>query len=214
MKVCPKCQHTVNNDYLFCPKCGENLKNCHHCGKELPDGANYCPYCGESVKVETTVSTTQSQGAHANRTSNTNQTDSWKISQAAHDDIVKRFLQMHDKHIGHHNSPSPKWIKSETNISLSDEWESWVGHDDTISEYINLTFSKVWQRIDNVPWNTESEWPCSGQALLFDKSWSHGSDEPWDSHYSYENHKAWLLKEPYGIPGIWRFEYRASESRH
>ena len=210
MIICPKCKHTINSDYLFCPKCGENLKNCCHCGKELPEEANFCPYCGKPAKSETTIATNQSQNSavcsQQKKTESTHadkaKADSWKISKEAHDDIVKRFLQMNDKHIGSRNSSSIQWTKSETIISLSNKWEHWVGHDDTISKDIDIAFSKVWQRIDNVPWNAESEWPCNGQALLFDKSWSNESDAPWDSHYSYENHKAWLLKEPYGMHGI------------
>jgi len=60
MKTCPKCQNPIHDNYLFCPKCGENLKNCRHCGKELPEGANFCPYCGKSMKAETTTPKTPS----------------------------------------------------------------------------------------------------------------------------------------------------------
>ena len=148
-----------------------------------------------------------SPGTHDNKR-NTNPSDNWKISKEAHDDIVKRFSQMYDKVFYHKNEPN--WTKSETEISLSDTLEQWVGHDETITTSIRLSFSKVWARIENVPWSIESEWPCSSQALIFSKPWS---KESATGLYSYGTHKAWLLKEPYGMPGLWRFEYYSSESR-
>ena len=224
MKICPQCQHTFNGDYLFCPKCGVNLRNCRHCGKELPEEANYCPYCGKSVKVETTILNELPQNSIASKQktlSAIDQTDKPpisvetvlpEISKEARADIIKRFSQMRNEYIS--GSENQKWTETTTQIVLSDKWEHWVGHDDTISKTIKLTFSKVWMRVENVPWTTESDWPCSGQALLFDKSKSSGSDDPWDSHYWCETHKAWLLKEPYGLPGLWRIDYQTSNSRH
>ena len=377
MKTCPKCQQTVNDEYLFCPKCGTNLKNCPHCGKMLPEDANFCPYCGKSTKVETApaknsavpmqqdnaisqvskpheqehadsvFSLTASKdffennfisndgitqirckevkedndgngysllfsldgsiqvesfismchafetetvclaecfcsgfadeghpsyflaktiedmsrirdkfenpyiqfiakfchkatrkycfslSAYVNSDSlqycidsnlldkeyllspgvhdykrNAYHPDNWKISKEAHDDIVKRFSQMYAQVFYRKNEPN--WTTSETSISLSDSLDEWGGHDETITTSIRLTFSKEWTRIENIPWETESEWPCSGQALIFSKPWSEDSAI---GLYSYGTHKAWLLKEPYGMPGLWRFEYYSSSSR-
>lgn len=415
MKTCPNCQHTVNDGYLFCPKCGTNLKNCHHCGKELPEGANFCPYCGKSAKVETTpakdsaahtqqdnvktqVSKAQKQehadgifslaapkdffeknfisndgikrmrckevkeynddkgysliyylddSIHAesfasiihsfetekicfaecfcsgfnadgytryyiantkedirhvqdefgypyirffatfcnrktrkycfsltahvnidsleycidsnlldrfylasvtthidkptvqNNASTQNMLDAnpvcvypvkeavipissspedsplkgFYLTDEARMDITVRFKKMRDEVIPSNSGTHPEWKKSATMISLSETYKIWIGHEDTESESIQLTFSKVCMGIENVPWSTESEWPCSGQALIFDKSYSKGDDNSWDSHYSCATHKAWLLNEPYGMPGLWRFEYYSSNSR-
>lgn len=226
MKNCPKCRKSINNDYLFCPMCGENLKKCYHCGKERPEMANSCPYCGKPTNLEATVQNSPSSEdavckspikvatVHASEPSSPGQPNNSVISKDAYVDIINRFSLMHDKHIGHNNSPNPNWIRGETRVFLSDEWEHWVGHDDTIEKTIKLTFSKAKTVVSNVEWSTESEWPCSGEALLFDKSWSKEPEAIWDSSYSYVTHKAWLLKEPFGLSGIWQFEYEASGRRY
>lgn len=230
MKTCPKCGKKVNSEYLFCPICGENLKNCRYCGKELPDRANYCPYCGKAEISETAAVNDASVAKTActhipdmpqieepvptSKSPRSGQAHNLLLTKEIHQDIIKRFKEMHGKVMGSNRGTKPMWEESTTKISLSDTWEHWVGHDDTLSESIGLSFSKVWVNVDNVPWTTESEWPCSGQALVFDKSRSSDSDDPWDSHYSYVTHKAWLLKEPYGLPGLWRFEYKSSKSRY
>lgn len=231
MKTCPKCQHTVNGDYLFCPKCGTNLKNCHHCGKELPDGANFCPYCGNPVdwrtvvpnntsvekKVCTNTSCTQPEKELPTPTSDSlgdSPLKGFYLTDEARKDIRMRFNKMRDEVIPSNSGTHPEWKESATIISLSETYEAWVGHEDTITDSIQLTFSKVYIGLKNVPWITESEWPCSGQALVFDKSHSQRGDNPWDyCYYSCVTHKAWLLNEPYGMPGMWRFEYYSSKSR-
>lgn len=222
MKTCPKCQHTANDDYLFCPKCGTNLKNCHHCGKELPEGANFCPYCGKSAKVETapvkdSASRTQAEKETATPTISTSENGKLKgfyLTDEARKDIRERFRKMRDEVIPGNSGTQPEWKESATIISLSETYEAWVGHEDTITKSIQLTFSKVCIDVKNVPWVEESEWPCSGHALVFDKSHSKCGNNPWDyGYYSCVTHKAWLLKDPYGMPGLWRFEYYSSSSR-
>ncbi len=222
MKICPQCQNAVNSEYLFCPKCGRNLKNCHHCGKELPDGANFCPYCGKSVVANSasvkeavhagTTDTAQAETA-SSKSPGSNQPNRMLLSKEVHQDILTRFKKMHSNVMGSNRGTKPIWEESATKISLADKWEHWVGHDDTLYESISLSFSKVWTNVENVPWVTESEWPCRGQALIFDKSWPRESEEVWDQHYTFVTHKAWLLKEPYGLPGLWRFEYQSQYRR-
>lgn len=51
MKQCPKCNATVEETYVFCHKCGADLRIpiCAHCGKELPQDAVFCPWCGKGL---------------------------------------------------------------------------------------------------------------------------------------------------------------------
>jgi len=231
MKTCPKCQHAVNDGYLFCPKCGTNLKNCHYCGKELPEGANFCPYCGKPIEWRTVAAnnTSVEKTDYAN-TSCTHPEEEistptcgapedsplkgFYLTDEALKDIRERFRKMRDEVIPGNSGTQPEWKESATMVSLSETYEAWVGHEDTITDSIHLTFSKICIGLTNVPWIKESEWPCSGQALIFDKSHSKRGDNPWDhGYYSCITHKAWLLNEPYGMPGLWRFEYYSSSSR-
>ena len=172
----------------------------------VPAAKTACTHIPDMPQIEEPVRTSKSPRS--------GQIHNLLLTKEIHQDIIKRFKEMHEKVMGRNRGTKPIWEESTTNISLSDTWEHWVGHDDTLSKSIELSFSKVWMNVNNVPWATESEWPCSGQALIFDKSRSSDLDAPWDSHYSYVTHKAWLLKEPYGLPGLWRFEYKSSNCRH
>lgn len=51
MKHCPKCNTAVEEAYVFCHKCGADLRipRCSHCGKELPGDAQFCPWCGKPL---------------------------------------------------------------------------------------------------------------------------------------------------------------------
>lgn len=57
MKQCPKCKISVEETYLFCHKCGRDLRIplCADCGGELPQDAIYCPWCGKQVAEEKPV---------------------------------------------------------------------------------------------------------------------------------------------------------------
>lgn len=44
---CPRCQHSVESDYILCPNCGQALrKQCEVCARTLEIDWRICPYCG------------------------------------------------------------------------------------------------------------------------------------------------------------------------
>lgn len=50
---CQKCGHTLPDNALVCPDCGEKQKGkmfCQHCGKVIDDDCVVCPQCGKQVK--------------------------------------------------------------------------------------------------------------------------------------------------------------------
>lgn len=48
---CPKCEHPVASQYVFCPECGTRIRpqTCAHCNLEIEGNHKYCPYCGKPV---------------------------------------------------------------------------------------------------------------------------------------------------------------------
>lgn len=49
MRTCEVCGHSAEDDYIYCPKCGNRLdgkKLCPRCAKPIPKDAAVCPYCG------------------------------------------------------------------------------------------------------------------------------------------------------------------------
>jgi hypothetical protein len=55
-RYCPHCGGPLDEDFSFCPACGQDAKlfrRCHACGAEhyLPPGAalGHCPACGEPL---------------------------------------------------------------------------------------------------------------------------------------------------------------------
>lgn len=55
MKTCFKCGTIVNDDILFCPKCGkvfDRVMSCQYCGKEISVDSTICPYCGAPQSKE------------------------------------------------------------------------------------------------------------------------------------------------------------------
>lgn len=63
IKYCPSCNHEIDYDALYCPKCGakqgeptenkenevENERKCPSCGKKLSEGDEFCSFCGTKV---------------------------------------------------------------------------------------------------------------------------------------------------------------------
>lgn len=48
---CGKCLTDVQDDFVFCPSCGEQLKKiCTYCKKSFDDQWEICPYCGKAPK--------------------------------------------------------------------------------------------------------------------------------------------------------------------
>lgn len=55
MKKCPHCGAELNDEDLFCDKCGYKLqenKICQECGAELKQDSSFCPKCGAKVFTE------------------------------------------------------------------------------------------------------------------------------------------------------------------
>ena len=66
MMICPKCNSHYNNNFKFCPYCGNELitkKNnvrkmiCPNCNRNYNNDYNFCPYCSEElIQIEYSVS--------------------------------------------------------------------------------------------------------------------------------------------------------------
>lgn len=53
MKSCPKCNKGLDDEALFCTKCGAIQKHiCTACGAELVEDSNFCIKCGKAVNNE------------------------------------------------------------------------------------------------------------------------------------------------------------------
>jgi len=63
--ACSKCLTPVDENYKFCPNCGETLKkNCPHCKKPFPIIWNICPHCGKNVDRDTKAAPKKSTKPH------------------------------------------------------------------------------------------------------------------------------------------------------
>lgn len=52
-KVCHHCQHSINHDDLYCPKCGVDQTNtCNRCKQPLHETWIVCPKCAKPVGEE------------------------------------------------------------------------------------------------------------------------------------------------------------------
>jgi type IV pilus assembly protein PilB len=50
MKICPGCQSVVNNEFEYCPTCGEFVgEHCESCKRRSNPAWTFCPYCGEDA---------------------------------------------------------------------------------------------------------------------------------------------------------------------
>lgn len=106
---------------------------------------------------------------------------------------------------------NPQWKESSRELSITGAYEEWVGHDDTRSESIEMKFKRLhpWEWDEPPEWSAESDWPCEGEFQYLDESKNKGNN--WN--YSTMRHKAWMLKAPFGLPGVWSFEYISKSDR-
>ena len=106
---------------------------------------------------------------------------------------------------------NPQWKESSRQLSITGRYEAWVGHDDTITEHIEMKFRRLqpWEWDEPAQWSAESEWPCEGECQYINESKDEG--DRWS--YSIMTHKAWMLKAPFGLPGVWSFEYISKSDR-
>jgi len=50
MRLCPKCNQELDNEALFCTKCGARQEHkCATCGAELAEDSKFCIKCGKAV---------------------------------------------------------------------------------------------------------------------------------------------------------------------
>ena len=123
--------------------------------------------------------------------------------------IISKFQEMRDKVIGKGGETDTRWSESAIMISLYDEDSHWVGHDDTVTESIELKLERLSKWDEPSEWTSESDLPCEGAYQYLNKSKNEG--DSWS--YSVMSHKAWLLKAPFGLPGVWSFEYISKHDR-
>lgn len=53
MKTCPKCNSQIEDNAKFCNQCGAPLIEaviCSQCGASIPQDALFCPVCGNKIK--------------------------------------------------------------------------------------------------------------------------------------------------------------------
>lgn len=134
--------------------------------------------------------------------------------QHLHGDGYKKLIEVlsekyHALDIVDHTNP--QWKESSRELSITGMYEHWVGHDDTLSESIEMKFKRLhpWEWDEPSEWSAESEWPCEGEFQYLNDSKNEGDN--WN--YSTMTHKAWLLKAPFGLPGVWSFEYISKHDR-
>jgi len=183
MKKCSSCQIDLDKNFLFCPFCGKELS------KEKTEPPS-CVGAGEEISVFW----------DANKEC---------LAAADYQKILSRFLELRSKAVSDASGKDMKWSVSADSISLYDAYEHWVGHDDTSFTSIRLTLSRENMSTEGLV-KEECDWPCKEQYLLFDKSFR---EDPYSWCYKHVTHKAWLLIEPYALPGTWRFEYEECHSR-
>lgn len=123
--------------------------------------------------------------------------------------IISKFQEMRDKEIGKGGETDTRWSESAFMISLYDEDSHWVGHDDTVTETVELRFERLSRWDEPEVWSSESEWPCEGQYQYLNESVNKG--DSWS--YLVMSRKGWLLKKPFGLPGVWSFEYMSKSDR-
>ena len=100
---------------------------------------------------------------------------------------------------------NPQWKESSRELSITGEYEHWVWHDESLSGSIEMKFRRLypWEWDEPSEWSTESEWPCEGEFQYLNESKNEGNN--WN--YSAMTHEAWMIKAPFGLPGVWSFEY-------
>lgn len=131
------------------------------------------------------------------------------LSEEVYQAIISKFQEMRDKVIGKGGETDTRWSESAIMISLYDEDSHWVGHDDTVYESIELKLERLSKWEEPSEWTAESDLPCEGAYQYLNKSKNEG--DSWS--YSVMSHKAWLLKAPFGLPGVWSFEYISKHDR-
>ena len=125
------------------------------------------------------------------------------------DDGYRQLLELLSKKYSAYDIKDAQWKESFQMLSVAGSYEHWVGHDETISKSLEMRFEKLshWQEPEE--WSTESDWPCRGAHQYLDEYKETG--DHWN--YTFTGRDAWLLKEPFGLPGVWSFGYEVKGSK-
>jgi len=52
-RPCPQCGTAIQEDFVFCPRCGaEILSACPSCHRAVQTDWSHCPYCGTDLLAE------------------------------------------------------------------------------------------------------------------------------------------------------------------
>ena len=65
------------------------------------------------------------------------------LSEEVYQAIISKFQELRDKVIGKGGETDVRWSESAIMISLYDEDSHWVGHDDTVTESIELKLERL-----------------------------------------------------------------------
>lgn len=103
----------------------------------------------------------------------------------------------------------PTWEASASMLHVSGKWSHWVGHDDTLTETVDIKFERLTHWDEPAAWDAEHDLPCEKMSLILDNPISQGDN--WS--YFLQTHKVWLIQAPFGLPGVWRLEYKSTDSR-
>lgn len=120
------------------------------------------------------------------------------LNEESYSEILKRFIEIWDKHIMDKRTyPAIVWTETEMSLMLYHEITLGAFHDEASYESIRIVFERESDLKEEPEWKESSDWPCEGEALVKD---------------GYDN-KLWLMKKPYGMPGVWRLEYEKDSWR-
>lgn len=109
------------------------------------------------------------------------------------------------------------WDFEETEDSMifNAEISYWVYHDESIYKYCNVRFTKENDICDEIEWITDNQRitrmgiPCEGLHVLDSSSYHNGDN--WS--YAKGDESVYLLLEPYGLKGIWKYFIKRGEYR-
>ena len=91
------------------------------------------------------------------------------LSEEVYQAIISKFQEIRDKVIGKGGKTDVRWSESAIMISLYDEDSHWVGHDDTVTESIELKLERLSKWEEPSEWTLESDLPCKGAYLYLSK---------------------------------------------
>ncbi len=134
------------------------------------------------------------------------------LTEESYNEILKRFIKIWDLHIYRENMYLDiEWSETENGLELFHDKEEPGGfHDEMYYDSIKIVFERKFDLNEEPEWKESSDWPCEGEVLVKNEFINTEHIVGWNAH----EEKSWLLKKPYGLPGIWVFEYKNSSERY